>query len=65
MQIGHSMARDKINIRVEVDRETDLNLRRWCKTEGRSKRTHCSVVLRKISKVFIENGQALKQLGIN
>jgi hypothetical protein len=58
------VAKDVIKIGVLVDRETDLDLRKWSKSEGRSKRRHCEVVLKKVVRIFAQNPDALKQLGV-
>jgi predicted ATPase with chaperone activity len=58
------MGRDLINIRVELDRESDSDLHRWAKEEERSKRLHAKVILRRILQVRRQNPDLLRQLGL-
>lgn len=58
------MAKDSIKIGVDADRETDAELRKWANSEGRSKRRHAEVVLRRVAKIRRENPAKLKELGI-
>jgi hypothetical protein len=58
------MAQDVIPIRVEVDRESDAELRTWSKIEGRSKRRHAAIVLRKVTQARKINPAALKAIGL-
>lgn len=53
-----------INIRVEVDPQIDLDLRKWAKKEGRSKRRQVAVLLRKLSAIRKSNPSELERLGL-
>jgi hypothetical protein len=56
------MASDTIKIGVDADRETDVELRKWAKAEGRSKRRLAAVLLRKLAQLRKENPAPLKTL---
>lgn len=51
------MARDTVNIRVEVDRKTDAILREWAKRDERSKRSLVRVIVRKRANWWQEKKQ--------
>lgn len=58
------MAQKTIGIGVDVDRETDDELDKWSKQEGRSKRRHVAVILRKISILRRTKPDELQRLGL-
>jgi hypothetical protein len=59
------MARDGINIRVKADLETNAELQKWARDEGRSKRLHAAVMLRRLTRVRRENPGVLKEAGLD
>ena len=56
------MARDCIRIGVEVDRETDVALRRWSRDEGRSKRRQAAIGLRRLASLRQEPSDQLSRM---
>jgi hypothetical protein len=58
------MAPKRTSIRVEVDRETDLEFSEWSGDEGRSKRRHLEIVLRKLARLRKSNPGELARLGL-
>ena len=58
------MAHKMINIRVQVDRETDLELEEWSEREGRSKRRHLSILARRLAGLRKTNPDDLRRLGL-
>ena len=58
------MAQKWINIRVQVDAETDLQFADWSENEGRSKRRHVSILLRKLARLRKSRPQELERLGL-
>lgn len=59
------MAHDVVPIRVEVDLESNAELRKWSKDEGRSKRRHAAILLQKLARARKSQPEALKALGLN
>ena len=58
------MNRDVIKMGVEVDQKTNLDLKEWSKREGRSKRQHAAILLRKLIEIRKEKPNELKALGL-
>jgi len=59
------MARDVINTRVELDRETDSCIRKMSSAEMRnSKKEMATVILTRVARLFRDNPDSLKQLRI-
>ena len=56
------MAQDVVPIRVEVDHETDAELRKWAKKDQRSKRNLLSVIARKLTQIRKQNPAVIEQL---
>jgi hypothetical protein len=56
--------RNVVSVRIELDRETDLAVSRWCSDESRSKRRHISVLLRKLANLRNTHPQELERLGL-
>lgn len=56
------MARDCIRIGAEVDRETDVALRRWSRDEGRSKRRQAAICLRRLTSLRQESPEQLLKM---
>jgi hypothetical protein len=53
------MPRGLVSIRIEVDQETDLCLRRWAAEKGRSKRRHVAIVARRLARKWDERRRQL------
>lgn len=58
------MGQKRINIRIEVDRETDLEIEEWSEIEGRSKRRHLEILARKLTALRKTNPDDLIRLGL-
>lgn len=58
------MDQELINIRVEVDEETDLAVKRWAQAEGRSKRRHVAILVRKLTTLRKSHPDELQRLGL-
>lgn len=58
------MGQKTIKIGVEVDRETDETVEDWADDEGRSKRRHAAVLLRKLAKLKKTQPGELIKLGL-
>lgn len=53
-----------IRIGVEVDRETDMEIERWSQEEGRSKRRHTAILVRRLTNLRKTHRQDLERLGL-
>ena len=58
------MGQRLINIRLELDRDTDSEVEKWAKTEGKSKRRHLSILARKLTVLRRTNPADLARLGL-
>lgn len=58
------MARKGINLRIEVDRETDTEFSAWAESEGRSKRRHLAILTRKLTTLRKTSPDDLARLGL-
>lgn len=58
------MGRQITNLRMELDSETNRRLERWAEAEGRTKRRHTTIVVRRIAEFLDENPAELERLGI-
>jgi len=58
------MGQKMINIRVEIDRETDVDFDGWAEKEGRSKRRHAAILLRKLTGLMKTHPTDLERLGL-
>lgn len=58
------MQRDHVNLRIEVDRQTDLDFGAWADDEGRSKRRHLAILTRKLTALRKTNPDDLVRLGL-
>ena len=61
---GNAMSQKLINIRVEIDRATDLDFDRWADSEGRSKRRHAAILLRNLTSLVKTHRPELERLGL-
>ena len=58
------MGQKLINIRVEVDRDTDHEFEKWSESEGRSKRRHAAILMRKLTSLRKTRPDDLVKLGL-
>jgi hypothetical protein len=58
------MGQKLINIRVEIDRETDFDFDGWAEREGRSKRRHAAILLRNLTALVKTHREDLERLGL-
>jgi hypothetical protein len=58
------MASDLINMRVELERDLDTELRKIARTEERSKRHMARLLLKRVVRVWREEPEKLRQLQI-
>ena len=58
------MARDMINTRVELDRETDSDVRKIAKSERRSKREWLAILTNRVVRHHKRNPDRLRELGL-
>jgi len=58
------MKSEMIRIGTEVDEQTALTFKAWGKEEGRSRKRHIAIVLRRIAVIRKERPEALKQIGL-
>lgn len=58
------MSRDTIKTQFELEQDTDGAIKKWAKHEGRSKRRHAAIVLRKLIEVAKTERDTLKRLGL-
>lgn len=58
------MAQKTVRIGVEIDRESDVDFRKWAETEGRSKRRHAEVLMRRLIELFNSRPIELERLGL-
>lgn len=61
---GNEMGSKLINIRVEIERETDTEFDKWAKSEGRSKRRHAAIVVRNLTSLLKTHRPDLERLGL-
>lgn len=58
------MRRKGVNLRIEVDRQTDLEFSQWADSEGRSKRRHLAILARKLTALRKSDPDGLVRLGL-
>jgi hypothetical protein len=58
------MAQETIQTRVELDESADLDLKKWARSEGRSKRNLMTILLRKLAALRKTDPDALASLGL-
>ncbi len=58
------MAQKTVRIGIEVDRETDTEISEWSEEEGRSKRRHTAILVRRLAKLRKTNPDDLQRLGL-
>jgi hypothetical protein len=58
------MAQRTVRTGVELDRDTDADLEKWADSEGRSKRRHAAIVLRKLTGLLKTHPSDLERLGL-
>jgi hypothetical protein len=56
------MARYLATVRPELEPEADLELHKWAKSEGRSKRRHCAILLQRLAQLRQRGPGALTQM---
>lgn len=59
------MVSKRVITKVGLDRETDLDLKKWAEEAERSKTRHTSVLLRKLVGLRRTNPEALRELQLN
>jgi hypothetical protein len=58
------MSQELVNIRVELDPQAAIDLNKWADREGRSKRRHAAVLLRRLTVLQKTNPNDLRRLGL-
>lgn len=58
------MPRQLTNLRLELDNETNRRLERWSEAEGRKKRPHANIIVRRLLAFLDENPAELERLGL-
>jgi uncharacterized sporulation protein YeaH/YhbH (DUF444 family) len=58
------MSKNGTQIRIEVDRETDHEFSQWSDAEGRSKRRHVEILMRKLASLRKSHPEDLQRLGL-
>ena len=53
-----------VNVRLELDRDTDSEVEKWARTEGKSKRRHLSILTRKLIVLRRTSPAELAKLGL-
>jgi hypothetical protein len=52
-----------IPVRVKIEPETDVQIRKWAEQEGRSKTRHVSILMRRLAALRETNPADLERLG--
>lgn len=58
------MAHKTVRINVDADSETNRRMERWAELEGRSKRRHLDIVMRRLGELMEQNPGELARLGL-
>jgi hypothetical protein len=58
------MGAKRINVRIELDRETDTEISQWSDSEGRSKRRHLEILARKLASLRKTHPDDMQRLGL-
>lgn len=58
------MAQKTVRIGVEIDRESDADFQKWADNEGRSKRRHAEILMRRLIEIFNSKPTELERLGL-
>ena len=59
------MARDVVSTRIELDRETDMEIRKIARSEHRtSKRSMAAVILTRVARAWRDDPDSLKRLNL-
>lgn len=58
------MAQKLINIRVEIEKDTDADFDKWAEKEGRSKRRHAAILIRNLTSLAKTHRPDLERLGL-
>jgi hypothetical protein len=58
------MSNRLVRIGVDIDTETNRRVERWAEAEGRSKRRHTEIVMRRIAELVEQQPAELARLGL-
>lgn len=58
------MAKRSVQIKADVEHDTDVELRKWAEFEGRSKKRQLEILARKLTGLRKTNREDLERLGL-
>lgn len=58
------MKSETVRIGTEVDEQTALTFKAWGKEEGRSRKRHIAIILRRLAVIKKERPEQLKAIGL-